>query len=404
MKRSKLLQYEGFTSFLSSLMAIAAGLLVGLIILLISNSKDALPAFFTILKGGFADGTKGMAQVIYYAVPIIMTGLSVGFAFKTGLFNIGASGQFTLGAFVAIYIGIKWNFVPEQIHWLVALLGAMVAGAVWGSGPGILKAFFNVNEVITSIMMNYIGMYIVNMSIVRTVYDSLKNQTKPVLKSAIIPKAGLDKIFNTSNINIGIFIVILSVIVIYIILQKTTFGYELKACGSNKEASKYAGINEKKSIILSMVIAGALSGLGGGLLYLSGSGKYIHVLDVLAPEGFSGISVALLGMSHPIGILFSGLFIAHLEVGGFNIQLYNFVPEVIDIIIAVIIYCGAFALLFKQIISNFVFKPVEEVVTETSSVDYPVGIDDIVKNNDDLVDGNENIVTNENETEQREDV
>ncbi len=404
MKRSKLLQYEGFTSFLSSLMAIAAGLLVGLIILLISNSKDALPAFFTILKGGFADGTKGMAQVIYYAVPIIMTGLSVGFAFKTGLFNIGASGQFTLGAFVAIYIGIKWNFVPEQIHWLVALLGAMVAGAVWGSGPGILKAFFNVNEVITSIMMNYIGMYLVNMSIVRTVYDSLKNQTKPVLKSAIIPKAGLDKIFNTSNINIGIFIVILSVIVIYIILQKTTFGYELKACGSNKEASKYAGINEKKSIILSMVIAGALSGLGGGLLYLSGSGKYIHVLDVLAPEGFSGISVALLGMSHPIGILFSGLFIAHLEVGGFNIQLYNFVPEVIDIIIAVIIYCGAFALLFKQIISNFVFKPVEEVVTETSSVDYPVGIDDIVKNNDDLVDGNENIVTNENETEQREDV
>ena len=404
MKRSKLLQYEGFTSFLSSLMAIAAGLLVGLIILLISNSKDALPAFFTILKGGFADGTKGMAQVIYYAVPIIMTGLSVGFAFKTGLFNIGASGQFTLGAFVAIYIGIKWNFVPEQIHWLVALLGAMVAGAVWGSGPGILKAFFNVNEVITSIMMNYIGMYIVNMSIVRTVYDSLKNQTKPVLKSAIIPKAGLDKIFNTGNINIGIFIVILSVIVIYIILQKTTFGYELKACGSNKEASRYAGINEKKSIILSMVIAGALSGLGGGLLYLSGSGKYIHVLDVLAPEGFSGISVALLGMSHPIGILFSGLFIAHLEVGGFNIQLYNFVPEVIDIIIAVIIYCGAFALLFKQIISNFVFKPVEEVVTETSSVDYPVGIDDIVKNNDDLVDGNENIVTNENETEQREDV
>jgi simple sugar transport system permease protein len=365
--RTKLFQYEGITSFLSSLSAIAAGLLVGLIILLVSNSQDAFPAFVMILKGGFEDGSRGLAQVIYFAIPIIMTGLSVGFAFKTGLFNIGASGQFKMGAFVAIYIGIKWSFVPEEIHWLVALLGAMVAGAVWGSVPGILNAFFNVNVVITSIMMNYIGMYLVNMAIVKTVYDSLKNQTKPVLKSAVLPKAGMDKLFNTSNVSIGIFIVIIAVIAIYIILHKTTFGYELKACGSNREASRYAGINEKKSIILSMVIAGALSGLGGGLLYLSGSGKYIHVLDELAPEGFSGISVALLGMSHPIGIFLAGLFIAHLEVGGFNIQLYNFVPEIIDMIISVIIYCGAFALLFKQIISRFVTKPV--IDTDTSGIE-----------------------------------
>lgn len=399
--RSRLFKSEGFISFLSSLMAIAAGLLVGLIILLISNSKDAIPAFLTILKGGFEDGSRGIGQVIYFAIPIIMTGLSVGFAFKTGLFNIGASGQFTCGAFVAIYIGIKWTFVPPEIHWLVALIGAIVAGAIWGSVPGILKAFFNVNEVITSIMMNYIGMYLVNMTIVRTVYDSLKNQTKPVLKSAILPKAGLDKLLNTSNVNIGIFIVLIAVAVIYIVLQKTTFGYELKSCGSNKEASRYAGINEKKSIILSMLIAGALSGLGGGLLYLSGSGKYIHVLDVLASEGFSGISVALLGMSHPIGILFSGLFIAHLKVGGFNIQLYNFVPEVIDMIISVIIYCGAFALLFRQIISRFIRNPIAEKVdsdnkqeplTTTSqipNIEYPVLDTDIAA---------------ENETDQREEI
>ena len=415
MRRTRLLQYEEFTSFLSSLMAILAGLLVGLVILLISNAEDAFPAFLTILKGGFTDGTKGLAQVIYFAIPIIMTGLSVGFAFKTGLFNIGASGQFTMGAFVAIYIGIKWTFVPEGIHWLVALLGAMAAGAVWGSGPGILKAFFNVNEVITSIMMNYIGMYLVNMSIVKTVYDSLKNQTKPVLKSAVLPKAGMDKLFNTSNVSIGIFIVIIAVIVIYIVLQKTTFGYELKACGSNKEASRYAGINEKKSLILSMVIAGALSGLGGGLLYLSGSGKYIHVLDVLAPEGFSGISVALLGMSHPIGVFLAGLFIAHLEVGGFNIQLYNFVPEIIDMIIAVIIYCGAFALLFKQIIKRLLFKPVEEKAQDVkepvkSSVisddDYPVKPDVEEGIQTEMGAGNESPVVDtkieENDTVQRE--
>ena len=393
MKRNKLLQVEGFTSFLSSLMAIAVGLIVGLIILFISNSKDAIPAFVTILKGGFEDGARGLGQVIYFAIPIIMTGLSVGFAFKTGLFNIGASGQFTCGAFVAIYIGVKWSFVPSEIHWLVALIGAMLAGAVWGSGPGLLKAFFNVNEVITSIMMNYIGMYLVNMTIVKTVYDSLKNQTKPVLKSAVLPKAGLDKLFNASNVNIGIIIVILAVAIIYIILQKTTFGYELKACGSNKDASRYAGINEKRSIILSMVIAGALSGLGGGLLYLSGSGKYIHVLDVLASEGFSGISVALLGMSHPIGIFLSGLFIAHLKVGGFNIQLYNFVPEVIDIIVSVIIYCGAFALLFKEIMNKIIRQPIEEIAAESRDVKTNTTADNI-----------DEIDTKENNTEHREEL
>lgn len=359
-KRRNLQENKGLISFISSLMAIAAGLLFGLIILFISNSKDALPAFATILTGGFSEGARGIEQVIYFATPIIMTGLSVGFAFKTGLFNIGASGQFTCGAFAAIYIGVKWTFIPADIHWLVALAGAMAAGAVWGAGPGLLKASFNVNEVITSIMMNYIGMYLVNMTIVKTVYDALKNQTKPVAKSAVLPKAGLDRLFNTGNLNIGIIIAILAVIIIYVVLHKTTFGYELKACGSNKSASKYAGINEKKSIVFSMVIAGALSGLGGGLLYLSGSGKYLQVLDMLAPEGFSGISVALLGMSHPLGILFAGLFIAHLTVGGFNIQLYNFVPEVIDMIIAVIIYCGAFALMFKQLLNALMSSSVEE--------------------------------------------
>ncbi len=283
-KGHNVLKLNSLTSFAASLMAIAAGLIFGLIILLLSNAQDALPAFLTILTGGFSEGARGIGQVIYYATPIIMTGLSVGFAFKTGLFNIGASGQFTCGAFAAIYIGIKWTFIPPELHWIVALLGALAAGAVWGAGPGLLKAFFNVNEVITSIMMNYIGMYLVNMTIVKTVYDSLKNQTKMVAKSAVLPKAGLDKLFNTNNLNIGIIIAVLAVIIIYIILQKTTFGYELKACGINKSASRYAGINEKKSIIISMVIAGALAGLGGGLLYLSGSGKYLQVLDVLAPE------------------------------------------------------------------------------------------------------------------------
>ncbi|HAQ40533.1 MAG TPA: ABC transporter permease [Clostridiales bacterium] len=337
-------------SFISAVIAIVIGLLFGFIILLISNAREAVPGFIAILQGGFADGAKGIGDVLYNATPIILTGLSVGFAFKTGLFNIGSSGQFTMGAFAAIYIGIKWTFLPGHLHWMVALLGALLAGALWALLPGILKAFSNVHEVISSIMMNYIGMYLVNMLIVKNVHDKIKNQSLPVAQTAIIPKAGLDKLFDTNNMNIGILIAILAVIVIYIILSKTTFGYELKACGYSPSASKYAGINSKRNIVLSMVIAGALSGLGGGLLYLAGSGKYLQVLDVLAPQGFNGISVALLGMSNPIGILFAGLFIAHITVGGVNIQLYSFAPEVIDIIIAAIIYCGAFALLFKTII------------------------------------------------------
>lgn len=355
---------KGGRDFIASIMAIAAGLLFGLIILLFSNARQAFPAFGMILKGGFTDGLVGLAQVFYLSTPIILTGLSVGFAFKTGLFNIGSSGQFTCGAFAAVFIGVKWTFLPDNIHWIVALLGAFIAGAIWGMVPGILKAIANVNEVITSIMMNYIGMYLVNILIVKYVYDPIKSQSVPVAASAIIPKAGLDKIFNSNNINISIFIAILAVIVIYFVLNKTTFGFELKACGLSPEASRYAGINAKRNIILSMAIAGALSGLGGGLLYLAGSGKYLQVIDVLAPQGFNGISVALLGMSNPIGILFAGLFIGHITVGGNNIQLYNFVPEIVDIIISTIIYFGAFALLIKNLFVRFRRRPDQAIVTK----------------------------------------
>ena len=341
---------EGIVNFSSSILAIICGLLFGLIILFASNPGQAFYGFMMVLQGGFTDGIQGIGQMLYLATPIIMTGLSVGFAFKTGLFNIGSSGQFTAGAFAAVFVGVKFTFLPAGVHCLVALMAALLAGAIWGFVPGFLKAFFNVNEVIASIMMNYIGMYLVNMLIQKTVYDQVKNQTLPVAAGANLPKAGLDRLFPGTNINVGILIAILFVILIYVILNKTTFGYELKACGKNPDASKYAGINEKRNIVLSMVIAGALSGIGGALLYLANSGKYMQVLDVIAPEGFSGISVALLALSNPVGILFAGLFIGHITVGGYNMQLFDFVPEVIDIIIAAIIYCGALSLLFRTLI------------------------------------------------------
>lgn len=340
---------------MSSLIAIIIGIIVGYIILLLTDSSKATQGILAVLSGGFSD-KKSMGQVLYFATPIIMTGLSVGFANKTGLFNIGASGQFTVGAFVAIFIGVKLTAFNNALHWIIALVGAALAGALWGLLPGLLKAKLNVNVVISCIMMNYIGMYLVNFLIEKTIHNPRTNQTMRVLDSANLPKFGLDKIFrignNVSSANGGIFIAILFGIITYIILGKTKFGYELKACGNNRDAATYAGINEEFSIVMSMVIAGALSGLGGALLYLAGSGKGMSVLEVIASEGFNGIPVALLGLNHPIGIIISGLFIANLNQGGFNMQIYGFEPQVIEIIVAVIIYFSAFSLLFKGFLSN----------------------------------------------------
>lgn len=337
-------------NFLGSLFAIVVGLLFGLVILVISNPAQAGDGFMTILTGAFRN-MRSIGRVMYFATPIILTGLSVGFAFKTGLFNIGASGQFIVGAYLAVLVGIKGASLGN-IHWVVCLLAAIAGGALWALIPGILKALANVHEVIASIMMNYIGMFLVNYLVVQTIYDRLRNQSLPVAASAIIPKLGLDKIFPRSNVNAGFFIAVLAAVLMYIILNKTSFGYELRAVGFNRDASKYAGIDEKRSIILSMVIAGALSGLGGGLLYLAGTGKYIEVVNVLAAEGFTGIPVALLGLSHPIGILFAGLFIGYITVGGDYLQLFDFAPEIIDIIVAAIIYFSAFALIIRTFIQR----------------------------------------------------
>ncbi|MCL2269742.1 MAG: ABC transporter permease [Treponema sp.] len=334
----------------SSVAAILVGLFAGFFILLISNAPQAAKGFGAILTGGFSS-MRDLGQVLYFATPIIMTGLSVGFSSRTGLFNIGAAGQFIVGAYAAVLVGVKCDFLPGHLHWMAALMAAMLAGALWGAIPGFFKAFFNVNEVIACIMTNYIGTYLVNFLITKTMFDSLRNQSMRVINTANVPKLGMDKVFrdgfNVSSANSGIFIAVIFAVLIYIILEKTSFGYELKACGFNREAARYAGINEKRSILLSMTIAGALAGLGGALLYLAGSGKGITVVDVLAQEGFNGIPVALLGLNNPLGIIFSGLLIAYLNVGGFNMQLYNFAPQVIEIIIAVIIYFSAFALLVR---------------------------------------------------------
>lgn len=336
-------------SIMASIVAIVLGLIIGLIIMFVFNPANAWNGFITMLKGGFTDGTRGLGQVLYYATPLILAGLSVGFSFQTGVFNIGVIGQFTIGAMSAIFVGGLLD-LPPAIHWLVAILVGGIAGTIWAAIPGLMKAYMKVNEIITCIMMNYIAMYLTNQLIKDYFYDRSLVGTKYVHKSALMPKLGLDKIFAGSSVNSGLFIAILVAIMIYFLLYKTSFGFGLRAAGFNREAGKYAGINEKKNILAVMLIAGFVAGLGGGIFYLSSISKYLKISEVFIVEAGYGIPVALLGAIHPIGIIFAGLFIAYITVGGSIMQGNGFPVETVEMITAIIIYFSAIALVIRYLL------------------------------------------------------
>ncbi len=354
-------------SVLAALLCILIGMACGLIVLLVINPSHAWnQGFVRIVKGGFYDFPYGVGKTLTSAAPLIMTGLSVAFAFKTGLFNIGAAGQYTLGAFGALYCALMFGW-----PWYLCLLASAVLGAVWGAIPGIFKAYLNINEVITSIMFNWIGLYMVNEIIYQNgtgpMYDAHNTRTWKLTDKAagaLIPSGGLSDLFHTSNTTIAIFLSVAAAILVWVILDKTTFGYELKAVGLNKNAARYAGINEKKNIILSMTIAGALAGFGAGLFYLSGGSEWNPLNSTSLPAmGFNGIATALLASSNPIGTIFSSLFISHITVGGAYLPTKYFPTEIADLISGIIIYLCAFSMLFRGKITKLLThgrKPEEE--------------------------------------------
>lgn len=343
---------KGFSAFTAALLAIFLGLIFGLIVMTVASPENAFNGFQMVIFGGF----NRLGDVFYFATPILMTGLAVGFAFKMGLFNIGASGQYTMGMFFAMYVGFMWK-LPSGIHWMVCIAAGMVGGLLWGLIPGIFKALLNVNEVITSIMFNYIGMYLVDMLIQgnSTMYISSKTRTAYLPESAQMPPLGIAN----SSVNVSIIIAIVLALILFIVLNKTTFGYELKATGYNKHASQYAGMNGKRNIILTMAIAGAFAGLGGAFAILApstiaGSSMTYEPISVIAANGFNGIAVALLGNSSPVGIIFSAVFISHIQRGGTLASLYGYKPEIIDVVIAVIIYFSAFAMLMNTTVGRLI--------------------------------------------------
>lgn len=372
---------DGFNKLMSSLISILVGLLVGGIVVLIvglvepkitgSGIWDGIRLIFggILSTGRDAAGTltwgfnaQNIGNMLFRATPLIMTGLSVAIAFKTGLFNIGAPGQYLMGtlASLSIALGIPSTSVPAGIIWILALLGGMLAGALWGAIPGLLKALLNINEVLACIMTNWIAANLVTWMFDISNFKNMVENTKSgyIYKTSFngvaTPKLGLDKLFPGSQINGGILLAILLAVVVYVIMQKTTFGYQLKACGSNRHAARYAGIPDKRNIVLSMAIAGALAGTGAALYWLSGNTEfYWTTYQSLPAVGFNGIPVALLAINNPVGVIFAGIFMAMLDIVGMqltNLTAYN--EYITDVIISVIVYLSAFSLVIRMMLVN----------------------------------------------------
>ena len=351
----KFLKNQAVQSLLASLLCILAGLLIGYIVLLFINPAGAWDAIVTVIKNFFYYPSK--AAVIKYfgntlvkTAPLLMCGLSVLFAYKVGLFNIGAAGQYVVGVAASLYLALALH-----MPWYVCLVAAMLAGALLGAISGLLKSYCNVNEVISCIMLNWISLYGTNLLL-----NNVKETASPytfnlvnVNASALIPSMGLSKLFAGNRyVTIAIPIAVIVAIMVWVILEKTKFGYELRATGNNKNAAKYCGMNEKRNIILTMMISGALAGLGAALLYLTGFEQWQCSQSSVPGMGFNGIAAAFLGGLNPIGTIFSSYFIQHITNGGAYVDKSMYCAQISDLISSIIIYLCGFVAFFKYFMNS----------------------------------------------------
>ncbi len=356
-KHSSILRYEGVQTLLASLLCILGGLLIGFIVLLIIEPSGAWEAITSILKSYFRYSSakmqlKYLGQVLTRTAPLLMCALSVLFAYKVGMFNIGAAGQYVAGACAALYMGIAL-----KMPWWVCMLAAMAAGALLGAFSGALKTYCNVNVVISGIMLNWIALYTTNMVLSM---DGIKNPMSPYTmqlrglnSGGMIPQMGLNTLFgNEKSVTIAIPLAIIMAIVVWVILNKTKFGYELKATGYNFHAAKYSGMKENRNIILTMMIAGALAGMGASLLYLTGIEEWETTISSVPGMGFNGIAVAFLGGLSPIGSILAAYFIQHITMGGGNVNLNVYCAQISGLISSLIIFLCAFVAFFKLAIHN----------------------------------------------------
>lgn len=315
------------------------------------TGNDPLEGYTFLFKGGLMN-IERIGNTLATSTPLILTGLSVAFAFKTGLFNIGAAGQMLFGGFCATAVALTLNW-PQPLILPVMILAAILGGALWGLLPGILKAKFNVHEVVSTIMMNWISYWVIYYAVPAYFKgEFLETESRKIPDSASLKVQWLANMFHGSYINLGLFLAIAAVIIIAFILNKTVLGYELKSVGFNRYAAEFAGISVNRNLVLSMMIAGGLAGLGGATLYL-GNASNIQI-GILPSQGYDGIAVALLGANSPIGSLFAAIFFGLLYSGkGFMNAMTSIPPEIADTIIASIIYFAATSILFENLIDRF---------------------------------------------------
>ncbi|MBR5560188.1 MAG: ABC transporter permease [Clostridia bacterium] len=395
---NKILQKSGVRTVLASVISILIGLLAGSVLIFFVglfnpaiSAKGTMEGIKIVLAGLFSTGRSAtgaltfgfnptnIGNMLFRATPLILTGLSVSVAFKTGLFNIGAPGQYLAGICATLFIALgmstgggalyDWQVAqglapamifPSWLVWTLAFVGGMMAGAIWGAIPGMLKSLLNINEVIACIMTNWIAANLVtwafDISSFKNVIENTKTSYiyKTTVNNVATSKMGLDKLFPNSQVNGGILIAALLAVIVYVIFTRTTFGYQLKACGSNRFAARYAGIKDKRNIVLSMAIAGSLAGAAGSLYALSGNTEFFWTTYQQLPAvGFNGIPVALLASNHPVGVIFTGIFMSMLDICGSQLtKLTTFNEYITDVIIAVIVYMSAFALLIKTMLGK----------------------------------------------------
>ncbi|MGM9940742.1 MAG: ABC transporter permease [Bulleidia sp.] len=354
MTKDKFWQKPAFQTLMISLLCILIGLAIGFVILLMIAPEGAFKAITTIIlnfltKNTTASMLKALGNTLAKTAPLLMCALSICFCYKVGLFNIGAAGQYEAGAGAALALALIF-----RMPWYVCLVGAIVAGALLGVITGALKAYRNVNEVISGIMLNWITLYVVNTVLANPASkDTASPYTLDLVtanKTALLPSLGLGALFNNNrNVTIAIPLAAITAIIIWVVLDKTKFGYELKATGYNREAARYAGMQEKKNIIVTLAIGGALAGIGAAFMYLSGYAKWETTMASVPGMGFNGIAATFLGGLHPIGTIFSSFFIQNITDGGALIDRMLYPSQISDLISGVIIYLCGFVLFFRTI-------------------------------------------------------
>ena len=374
--KKNLLKRDGVQSLLASLLCVVLGLLVGYIVLLIINPAGAGEAITTVIKN-FLTYKKPETQMKYFGntlvrtAPLLMCSLSILFAYKAGLFNIGAAGQYCAGAGMALYAALAWH-----MPWWLCMIMAMLGGALLGVISGLLKSYCNVNEVISGIMLNWITLYVVNI-LLTNVKEAASPYTMPVAHvngGAIIPSLGLGKLFNNNQyVTLAIPLAILIAVGIHILLEKTRLGYELKATGNNKNAAKYCGMAERRNLILTLAIGGALAGLGAAMLYLTGYEQWQCSQSSVPAMGFNGIAAAFLGGLNPIGTILASFFIQHITIGGAYVDKTMYCAQVSDLISAIIIYLCGFVLFMKYAMNRGIARREEKAAARAAAAQTEKG-------------------------------